>query len=145
MLKWITNAYNSTIGRLDDSVASWVKNLVLGLWHYLASIFTPVSRAWHDFTGIIGTLKTLLTSFGETVVARFLDLYGWVNKEGYEVYYYISHPDKLAGLVVDGVVAQVEKDALAMGEKLGKFFLSLIINHVVDFAKTVEDIIDAIL
>ena len=145
MLNWITNAYNATIGKLDSSIASWVRALVAGLWHYLASIFTPVSRAWHDFTVGIFRLKTLLTSWGVTLVSKITALYDWINKEGYLVYYYISHPDKLAGLVVDGIVSEIEKDAFATAEKLGSFFLGLVMKHLPAFLKMLEDILDAVL
>lgn len=145
MLNWIKNAYNSTVGKLDANITQWVYSLVNGLWHYLASIFSPVSAAWHDFTAGISRIKTLLTAFGVQVVARIKDVYDWINKEGYEVYYYISHPDKLASLVIDGIVAQAEADAFATAEKLGKFFGALIYKHLDAFLKMLEDILDAIL
>jgi hypothetical protein len=145
MLNWIKDAYNSVFGKIDNSIASWVRGLVTGLWHYLASIFSPVSKAWHEFATGIGRLETLLTGYGASVVLRFQDIYAWINKEGHIVYYYISHPDKLATLVIDGVIAQLEADTMANAEKLGKFFLSLIMKHLPALLKVIEDILDAVL
>ena len=144
MLNWIKNAYNATIGKLDSNVAQWVYSLVNGLWHYLASIFSPVSKEWDSLARTFDRYKTLVTNFGVTIVTRFKDIYDWINKEGYLVYYYISHPDKLATLVVDGVIAQTEADAFAAAEKLGKFFLALIVKHLPALLKMIEDIIDAV-
>lgn len=145
MFNWIKDAYNSVFGKIDSAIAAWVHGLIYGLWHYLASIFSPVSKAWHDFTSTIFRLETLLTGFGVSVVHRFQDIYNWLNKEGHIVYYYISHPDKLATLVVNGVVAQIESEAMVNAEKLGKFFLSLIMKHLPALLKVIEDVLDAVL
>lgn len=145
MLNWIRDAFNATIGKLPSDITTWTRDLIGGLWHYLASIFSPVSRAWDDFTKAISTLKAILTSFGIAVVNRISDIYQWINKEGYLVYYYITHPDKLLILAVSGVSTLAAGDALAIVDKLGVFTVRLVMHNLEKLIKVAEDVIDAIL
>jgi len=145
MLNWIRDAYHWATGSIGGTVIGWINGLITGVWHYLESIFAPVSAEWHEFANAWGTIEKFFQDFLNAVHVRFTDVIGWINKEGYEVYYYISHPDKLAGLVVEGVIATAESDAFAYGEKLGKFFAGLIKAHLKDFITMIEDILDAVL
>lgn len=93
----------------------------------------------------ISWLRTHLDAFGDDVARGFHDLYTWVDREGREVWYYISHPGKLVDLIWDDLISKLEGDAWNVGDKLGKFLLSLILHNIKRFALLVEDIVHAVL
>lgn len=145
MFGWIKQAYDWASGRVDSTIASWVRALISGLYSFMSVIFGRVSKAWHDLWRAANMMRSRLDVFGRDIVTRFTEVYGWINKEGRLVYCYITHPSKLAALVFDALIVELERQAWSVGERLGKFFLSLILHNIKRFALLVEDILDAIL
>lgn len=69
----------------------------------------------------------------------------WVSREGAMMLHYFTHLDEFALLLFWHIIMQLERLAWDAGKRLGTFFLSLIVHHVVRFATLVESIIDAVL
>lgn len=69
----------------------------------------------------------------------------WVSHEGAMMLHYFTHLDEFALLLFWHIVTTLEALAWDAGKRLGTFFLSLIVHHVVRFATLIESIIDAVL
>lgn len=69
----------------------------------------------------------------------------WITHTGATIADYIAHPDKLAALIFDSLLAIIEREAWSVAEKLGRFFIVLIVKNLRQFVMLVEDILDAIL
>lgn len=65
----------------------------------------------------------------------------WIFHNGRILWYYITHPDKLVGLIFDHLIATLEREAWKLGKLLGGFFLGLVLHNAKRFALLIEDII----
>lgn len=145
MFNWIDKLYHTVTGKIDQTVADWVHALIHGLYAFLASIFGPVARAWDAFwRDISGYVQSGLL-FASHVVTLLHDAFAWINKEGYEVYYYITHPSKLVDLLWSFILTKFETDSVHAAEKLGTFFLHLLVRNLKTVLHVLEDIVDAVL
>lgn len=70
---------------------------------------------------------------------------GWINGIGATMWHYFTHLAEFAELLFGFLVLALEKHAWDIGEKLGEFFLALIVKNMVRFATLVETIVDAVL
>lgn len=145
MFGWIDRAYHSVTGKIDSAVASWVHALIHGLYLFLSTIFGDVGAAWDDLVKDGELFLSAVDVLGDTVYDSLHDLYTWVNKYGKELVGWIEHPSTLVDLLWDDILSKLEKEAWTAGEKLGKFFLSLILHNLKRFATLLEDILDAVL
>lgn len=167
MFSWIAKAYDWATGKIDGTIAGWVHDVISGLWGFLHSLFGGIIDAWNDLYNDAKHLADGIESLGKEVygwIAWFLHdfwhawiawvtkhildpLIGavkWIAHEGSIIWHYISHPADLVDLIFDPLIAKIEAEAWDIGGKLGKFFLSLIIKNVAQFARLIEDIIDAV-
>ena len=167
MFSWIAKAFNWATGKIDSTVASWVNTVIRGIWTFLTSLFGAVITAWNDFyNGVkaaahgIATLaeetynwtKWLLDVFwhqwltwlGTHVLKPLTTAWNWVTHEGATVWYYLTHAADLVNFLWDALIANLESKAWSVGEKLGQFFLALIVKNLTNFAKLIEDILDAV-
>lgn len=69
----------------------------------------------------------------------------WITQRGETLWHYLTHPDMLAALLFDSLIALLEREAWAVADKLGRFALSLVARNLRQFAALVEDILNAIL
>jgi hypothetical protein len=144
MFGWIDRVWHSATGKIDSTIANWVHGLIHGLYSFLSLIFGPVGDAWSQLSKDVYDWLKEHADWTITVAHAIEDAYRWINKEGYEVYHYISHPSLLVDLLWDANVAKLETEAWDVGEKLGKFFLSLIYKNLKKFVLLIEDIFDAV-
>jgi hypothetical protein len=145
MFGWIDKLWHNTIGKIPGVISDWVHSLIHGLYSFLSLIFLPVSAAWSDFVGDINSFIDGALSFSIQVVRHIADILDWIGKEGYEVYYYITHPSQFVLKLWDPFWAYVEHEALSLSEKLGKFFFALFYKNMRTFITIIEDILDAVL
>lgn len=68
----------------------------------------------------------------------------WITTRGETVWHYISNPVDLVDLLWDYLIAKLEAEAWNIGEKLGSFFLALVIKNLPRFVKLLEDILNAV-
>jgi hypothetical protein len=144
VLNWIENVYRSVTGKIDSTIASWVHALVHGLYQWITAIFGPVGRAWDDLWKTVSAFVAAHDTFAVRVINALKAAYDWINKEGYLVYYYISHPSQLVILIIDPLLAYIEKEAVSVSEKLGTFVLTFITHNLKTVITIVEDIVDAV-
>ena len=69
------------------------------------------------------------------------DLQRWA----WPAFWYITHPDALASLIGDALVAWLEANAWKVGRRLGTFILALTVHHIRQLLALAEDIISAVL
>jgi hypothetical protein len=145
MFGWIRNAFDWASGKIDDTIRGWVSDLIHGLYAFLHLIFGAVGAGWDELSRYAYDLRVALDKFSSATARGFDDLYHWINKEGREVFYYITHPAKLVDLIWDDILAKLEREAWTVGERLGKFFMSLILHNLKRFMLLLEDILHAAL
>jgi len=145
MFNWIDSAWHRATGAIDSTIANWVHALVRGLYSFLHVIFGDVGRAWDNYWREVHGFIAGARLFADKVIGALKDAFDWINKEGYLVYYYISHPIKLVDLVYDALLGKIESTAVDTAERLGKFFLAFILKNLKTFITVLEDIVNAVL
>lgn len=123
---WILFLRKLTLTLYDDAIRALVAlrklawSWILALWHnVLKYVWDPLKRyadmIWHDLL-----------------------------KWGYTAWYWITHPDKLAGLLFWHIIGWLEFYAWQVGKRLGTFGLSLVRNNLHKFLVLIEDVIAAV-
>ena len=100
-----------------------------------------VARIVHDITQLA---RWVTVHIYDPLARDFLQAWHWITHEGALVFDIITHPDKLVNLIWDALTGKLEAEAWNIGDRLGKFFLSLIIHNIRKFALLMEDIIMAV-
>jgi hypothetical protein len=167
MFGWIARATNWAFGTIGGTVVGWVHDLINGLYGFLHTIFGDVIGGWNAFFGACRLWADQIGAFATEVMNGFIhlwhvwwpDLYrfiihdivdpltkaiAWIAREGSTLWYYITHPPELVALIYEDIILRIEKLAWATAEKLGTFFLALIIKNLKTLLTVVEDIIDAV-
>jgi hypothetical protein len=144
MFRWIDGLWNATGGKIDATISRWVHDALHGLWAFLSSIFLPVRAAWDYLWNHVVNYHDWIGHLGTELYRALRDAYDWINHNGYILWYYITHPDKLVALIYDDIIVKIEDEAVSTAEKLGKFFLALIIKNVKTLVTVIEDIVDAV-
>ena len=167
MFGWIRKAYDWATGKIDGLTASWVHTLILGVWSFLTGAFHTVIAAWNVFyASAKGFAKGIAELAAETYnwIKWFLDIFWrdwlrwvsthiikpllvawhWVIHEGAIVWHYLTHAADLVAFFWDALIAKLEHEAWNVADKLGTFFLALIVKNLLRFAHLIEDIIDAV-
>jgi len=132
------------------AVVAWAWNHLQRLWIFATAI---AKRLEHDVLALIArigiAIDKALAWVRDHVYVPLHNLliaaWQWITKRGELVFYYITHPDKLAALLFDSILALLEREAWAVGSKLGKFFLSLVTHNLRRFILLLEDILMAVL
>lgn len=119
-----------------------IVNDILSLANRLATdVINLTKRIVHD---VAAALQWVIVHVYDPLARDFLRAWNWITTRGEEVFYYISHPDKLAALIFDNLLALLEREAWSVGNKLGSFFLSLVIHNLQRFVTLLEDILMAV-
>jgi hypothetical protein len=168
MFGWIGRVFSAGVRDVSSFALNLMHVAIRGLYGFLHTIFGDVADAWHVLFSAANTLATRLDAFGAEVVNTFfhilkvwipdftkwvtkhllaplLTVIKWINKQGAEVYHYISHPAALAALLGMPLVAWMESNAWNIAAKLGEFFAHLFMRNVKRFLILMEDIIHAAL
>lgn len=145
MFGWIDRAWRSVTGSVSSTVADWVHDVIHGLYWFLNIIFGNVGGAWSDLKNIFDFLGSKIEQYADDVWRAIYDAYKWINREGWLVYYYITHPAALVDLLWESLISKIEAQAWDTGKRLGEFFTSLILSHLQRFLTLIEDILNAIL
>ena len=144
MFNWIDSVFHKATGAISSTIASWVHDLVRGLYSFLAAIFVPVAAAWDLLWKNVATYIDTADRHALDVVNALKKVFDWINEEGYEVYYYISNPPKLVDLLWDDIISKLESTAEDTAEKIGTFVLSFVYKNLKTVVTIAEDIIDAV-
>ncbi len=132
------------------AILRWAWKHIQILWHFATRI---ALRLEHDVISLVArialavhnALAWVMTHVFIPLKRDILAAWHWITTHGELVFYYITHPDKLAALIFESLLALLEREAWNIGNRLGKFFLSLIIHNVRHFLNLMEDIITAVL
>jgi hypothetical protein len=145
MFGWIDKAWQWAAGNIGGTIVSWVHDVIRGFWYVLNALFGNVTGAWSGLKDIFDFFGSKIERFFDEVYRAIREAYGWINTHGYLVYYYITHPAKLVDLLWEALIANLESTAWETAERLGKFFLSLILRNLEKFLMLIEDILHAVL
>lgn len=131
-------------------VIAWAESELAKLSAAIAAAAADLAR-W--VTEILKRIAAAVTSVIAWVTTNVLDpllaavklLRADLEKWGYTAWYYITHPDKLAALLLDSIVAALEDRAWDIGKRLGGFLLSLIASNLPKLLQLIEDILTAVI
>ena len=144
MFGWIDRAWNSVAGRIGNDISSWVHSLIRGLYSFLSLIFGPVGAAWSYLWKHVINYHDWMGRTVDEIYRALRDGYDWINNEGHEVYYYITHPAQLIDRLWDPLWAKAESEIVNVAERAGKFVIAFVLKNVGTVVRIAEDIIDAV-
>ncbi len=130
-------------------IVRWAGRELTRLDHYITNVFRwairelTVLRHWIDHL-ISALTRWVMVHIWDPLWRSLTEAWKWIYHDGMILWYYITHPLKLAGLLLDPMIVQLEKDAWRIGALLGQFFFGLIIHNLKRFTLVVEDIMMAI-
>lgn len=132
------------------SLARWIRyeavRLVklIGHWVNVLIRFVNQLRAWavREFNA---ARNWVITHIYRPLLRSLTIAWHWILHEGAVVWFYISHPDKLAALIFWHLIDFLEANAWRAATRLGRFGLALLRANARRVAATLEDIADAIL
>lgn len=130
-------------------VVSWAWNHLQRLWVFATRIADNLKRAIIDLilriaVAVHNAIRWVRDHVWVPLKALIDTALKWIRTAGELVFYYITHPDKLAALIFDSLIALLEREAWNIGDKLGKFFLALIVHNLRHFVNLLEDILMAV-
>jgi hypothetical protein len=123
------------VTRLIKLIDHWVNKLLA---------FLRALRAWavREFNA----LRSWVVVHIYRPLLRSLTLaWHWIEHEGATVWFYISHPDKLAAFLFWHIVDALENNAWGAARRLGRFVMALFLANARRVALLLEDIVHAIL
>lgn len=120
-----------------------VKSFALGVYHFAVRELNAL-RSYVDKL-VQSALTWVTVHVYDPLHTLLVQAWNWITSRGETIWHYISNPGALVDLVWDFLITKLEAEAWTVGEKLGSFFLSLVIHNVKRFALLLEDIITAIL
>lgn len=131
----IINEYRTLYGKavtFAQQIFTWAQQSVAWLTHYAEklthdAINWVIDHVWNPLYHVVTTA------------------WNWIYGRGETLWHYITHPDLLAVLLFDALIAVFEREAFAVADRLGKFLIALIVKNLRQVAMLVEDILSAIL
>jgi hypothetical protein len=145
MFGWIDKVWHAATGHIDSAIADWVHATIHGLYSFLSFIFGPVGDAWTQLSKDIYDWLKEHADWTITVAHALEDVYRWINKEGYEVYYYITHPSALAQILYRDVVLKAINDAEWLAEQIIKYMAALPLKEATGAIDAIMTIIDKVI
>lgn len=131
LFRWIGHEITRVIKLLDH----WVNRLLA---------FLRALRAWavREFNAV---RSWVITHIYRPLLRSLTAAWHWLEHEGAILWFYITHPDKLAALLFWHITDFLEANAYAAARRLGRFFLALFMANARRVAAVLEDIAHAIL
>lgn len=120
-----------------------VRNLINATIAMLRREYKAGDAAQHAYTRSV--LLWVVVHVLLYLLKLILNLLHWIASQGATMWHYFTHLDAFAALLFWHIVKLLESLAWDVAKVLGKFFLALIVRHVVRFATLVETIVDAVL
>lgn len=168
MFGWISRAIGWAVNSLPNDIVHWVGDLINGVYGFFHTVAGLVGAAWVIFYANLKDDIDSATSFVRDVVhfaTWLIDVWwpaiwktivtdiwdplkkavAWIAKEGAYMYHLLTHATDLVEFFWDALIAYLEKEAWSVGDKLGEFFLALVVKNLTKFLKLIEDIIDAVI
>lgn len=138
------------IRHLIPSIVRWAERELAKLSAFISRVYDDLQRAVNDLILRIASTARALTKWVLDNVYDPLKEYAdqiWADlkKWGYTAWWYITHPDALAELIIFPIATSLEKHAWQLAGQLGKFALSLVLANVRQFINLIEDIVDSVL
>ena len=126
---------------------TWLYNLVIHLWHWLyrqlhreiAALTAWERRVWHDT--VTWVKRDIWAPLKRRADLIWHDLIKW----GYLAWWYITHPDKLAGLIGWALTSWLEQNAWSVAGHLGGFIVALVTRNLRRVSLLIEDVIHSAL
>lgn len=132
------------------SVVKWAATQLTRLENFITAVWNDLKAAVVALIKRIEAAATAVTNWAIKNIwdplKKFADLI-WADllKWGYTAWYYITHPDKLAELLINDIVTSLERHAWSIAQRLGSFTLALISRNLPRIIQLIEDILTAVI
>lgn len=137
-----------------QAIIPWLSHYILWVYHTVVHLAYVLYRdAWKGILYYYHVLLTALNDLKNWVIRDVWDplfksltlAWHWLTHEGAVMWHYFTHLPELAEILFWHLVASLERHAWDAGKFLGKFFLSLMVHNIRQFATLIENVIDAVL
>lgn len=146
MLSWVKHVISSFFGGIDQGIRDFVDALLSGIAGVLDTLFSDVTRAWHDFTHSIALWATEAGRYLDAVYHQLERIITYdLPHFAYTAWWWVTHTAELAEVLFWHLLALLEKYAWTAARYLGAFFLALIWHNLDEFVAVIEYVIDAVL
>lgn len=124
-----------------------VRNFALRLYH------TLLAWAWREIQAAEQLARRLVDDLRQwayrdiwlPLLHLAADARRDIQRWAWPAFWYITHPDALAGLIGDALVSWLEANAWRVGRRLGTFLLALLVHNLRQVLALVEDVLSAVL
>jgi hypothetical protein len=146
----IINFATYVVKVLVPGVVAWVKTEITRLETALAQAAHDLATWVNDLIGRIAAaaadvIQWVLANVWAPVQAAIGLLTANLEKWGYTAWYYITHPDQLAELLINSIVTSLETHSWDIAKRLGQFTLALIAQNIPRLLQLIEDILTAVI
>jgi hypothetical protein len=129
--RWAT----AELAKLSSALAAYYR-------YFLARIADVIDRIAAAVTSVT---NWVLAHVWAPLKAYADQIWDDLKKWGYTAWWYITHPQALADLIVMPLVTSVEHNAVAIASQLGQFLLAMLLTNITKVITVIEDIITAVL
>lgn len=151
--KWAASMYTAITSwatSIFQSIVAWTSNLIDDIYKTITAIETWVGswidKIYSDVTGWIGQLeKWVISNIWDPLYNTLAGIYRWVTTYGYWMFYLLSHPDALATLLGQYLLAAWMGLSRKFAGPLGRWMLHSLLSMSNDIAGALEDFIAGIL
>ncbi|HEY6278453.1 MAG TPA: hypothetical protein VIX86_19230 [Streptosporangiaceae bacterium] len=159
-LKWHLTAAVRFVDATYQQLRAILKKYFPAVYNWIAGLIAAVRKdlrtVWHDTLAELDRLRALAAGWIKDVRAwAYRDIWlplsadtAWLKthllKWGYTAWYYITHPDMLANILLDPLITLIERQAWTVAARLGTFTLALAVHNIRRLAQLAEDIIAAV-
>ncbi len=146
-------------------VYNWIRHIVTVdipyLWHVLLSdvkgLVTLIAKTWDKAVALVeAAFKTALHAVDNAVKWVIDHVYGplkafadqiWHDllKWGYVAWFYVTHPDKLAPILLRALIAAAEAAFWDISEPVGRFIFAILLKNALKLVRLIETILAAVL
>lgn len=124
---------------LYHDVLNYAKSVYRTLLSFIDWVHGALAKLWNDI------VKWVLRNIWDPLKNLIDGAWHWITHEGYLVYYYITHPDKLAALLGHWLWISWIGLLKANGRPIARWLLHQMLSLQSDFLTILEDVISAML
>jgi hypothetical protein len=146
VLDWLHRFLHGLEGLIPQPVRDaigWTASAIGGI---LGTLSGNVSDAWHDLDGTIAAISESTRILSLALSGKFDEIIKhWIPHYAYQAWWYATHPDALASILLWHIIKYLEKYAWTAARYLGQFALALVLHNARRLAALIEEILTAVL
>src|SRR5574337_302127 len=135
---------------LLPQILNWVNNQLAQLtgwvWGYITGLIRSLDSLRRYLLAQISAVTSwVLHSVFDPLIAQVKSLWTKLQQWGYTAYWYVTHPQDLADLLLHYLLVSLQKSVWAVARTMGEFFARLFLQNVPRTITLIEQIIADVL